>query len=85
MENRKEVALEETVSIAGHVFTPISWTARHRMDRGRFVSLTMAREALGVILHDAEGYRVLMADGRELTLAELSVEYPSLSDSLSQL
>ena len=85
MENQKEVALEETVSIAGYKLTPISWTARHRLDRGRFVSLTMAREALGVIVHDAEGHRALMVDGRELTLAELALEYPSLSNSLAQL
>jgi len=85
MENQKEVALETTVSIAGYAFTPISWTLRHRLDRGRFVSLSMAKEALGVIVHDAEGYRVLMVDGRELTLAELFLEYPSLSDSLSYL
>ena len=85
MENQKEVALETTVSIAGCAFTPISWTLRHRLDRGRFVSLSMAKEALGVIVHDADGYRALMVDGRELTLAELALEYPSLADSLSQL
>jgi len=85
MENQKEVALETTVSIAGYEFTPISWTLRHRLDRDRFVSLSMAKEALGIIVHYADGYRVLMVDGRELTLAELALEYPSLSDSLSGL
>ena len=85
MEDQTQVALETTVSMAGYVFTPVSWTVRHHIERGRFMSFSMAKEALGVILHDAEGYRVLMVDGRELTLAELSAEYPSLADSLSQL
>ena len=85
MEDQKEVTLETAVSIAGYMFTPISWTFRHRLHHGRFVSLSMAKEALGVIVHDAEGFRVLMVDGRELTLAELALEYPYLSDSLSQL
>ena len=85
MENQKELALETSVSIAGYEVTPISWTYRHRFDRGRFVSLTIAREALGVIVRDAAGYQVLMVDGRELTLAELALEYPSLSDSISRL
>jgi hypothetical protein len=85
MENQKEVALETSVSLAGYELTPISWTYCHRFDRGRFVSVTMAREALGVIVHDARGHKVLMVDGRELTLAELALEYPSLSDSISHL
>ena len=45
MENQKEVALETSVSIAGYEVTPISWTYRHRLDRGRFVSLTIASGA----------------------------------------
>jgi hypothetical protein len=85
MEDQKEVALEASVSIAGYELTPISWTYRHRLERGRFMSFTLAREALGVIVHDDSGHRVLMVDGRELTLEELAVEYPSLLDSLSCL
>jgi hypothetical protein len=85
MEDQKEVALETTVSIAGYEFTPISWTLRHRLDRDTFVSLSMAKEALGVIIRDVEGYRALMVDGRELTLEELALEYPSLAESLSRM
>jgi hypothetical protein len=85
MEDQKKVALEATISVAGYELTPISWTAIHRFDRDRFVSLSMTGEALGVIVHDAGGHRVLMVDGRELSLAQLAVEYPSLSESLSRL
>ncbi len=45
----------------------------------------VCREALGVIVRDSSGLRVLMADGRELTTTQLVAEYPSLHDAVSAL
>lgn len=43
------------------------------------------REALGVIVRDSFGVRVLMADGRTLTAAQLMDEQPSLRDAVCRL
>jgi len=43
------------------------------------------REALGVIVRDPSGLRVLMTDGRQLTTAQLVAEHPSLRDAVSAL
>jgi hypothetical protein len=45
----------------------------------------VCREALGVIVRDPSGCRVLMADGRQLTTAQLVAEHPSLRDAVCRL
>ncbi len=78
MENRKEIALEPTIALGGVSLTPIAVTiVRGFAHPG--APVVLVREALGMIIREARGARVLMVDGRELTLAELTSEYPELS------
>jgi len=85
MENQRQIVLDPPRTIAGREFIPVSWTFRHIVDRGDSVMVSMAREALGVILREDDDFIALMSDGRRLTVAELAVEYPSLASSLEDL
>lgn len=84
MEERR-LELEPAVMIGRRGLFPIAWTVGRPVIRGHVLSMAMCREALGVIVRDSAGLRALMADGRELTVAQFVAEYPSLHDAVSDL
>ena len=81
MEERR-LELEPAVTIGGRELIPIAWTVGRPVMRGHSLYMAMCREALGVILRDDSGLRVLLADGRALTTAQLMAEQPSLRDAV---
>ncbi len=78
MEDRKQIALEPTIAVAGVSLTPIAVTIVREFPQPG-APVIIVREALGAIVCDAREVRVFMVDGRELTVAELVSEYPGLS------
>jgi len=85
METRKEIALEKTVRF-GHVeVTPVVRTVTCRSFGSLRPFVIMAMEPCGTIVNDGRETMALMIDGRRLTLAELSSEYPSLASRLAGL
>jgi hypothetical protein len=84
MEERR-LELEPAVTIGGHELIPIAWTVGRPVMRGHALYMAMCREALGVIVREDASLRVLMADGRVLTTAQLMAEQPSLRDAVSAL
>ena len=84
MEERR-LELERAVTVHGRELIPIAWTVGRPVMRGHALNVAMCREALGVIVRDDSGLRVLMADGRALTTAQLMAEQPSLRDAVSAL
>jgi len=84
MEERR-LELERAVTVHGRELIPIAWTVGRPVMRGHALNVAMCREALGVIVQDDSGLRVLMADGRALTTAQLMAEQPSLRDAVSAL
>ena len=73
------------MDIAGRVLIPIVWTVGRPVVRGHSLTMTMCREALGVIVRDDAESRVFLVDGRVMSLEELSAEYPELKDPVSSL
>ncbi|MFW6102915.1 MAG: hypothetical protein ACOC7M_01325 [Chloroflexota bacterium] len=77
MEDLKQVVLEPAIAIDGFSVTPIAVTIVLGLSHPG-APVVIVREALGAIVRDVRGIRVLMVDGRELTLAELASEHPGL-------
>jgi hypothetical protein len=84
MEER-QLELEPAVTMCGHELIPIAWTVGRPVVHGHALNVAMCREALGVIVREDASLRVLMADGRALTAAQLMAEHPSLRDAVSAL
>ncbi len=84
MEERV-VELEPTVRIGGYELIPIARTVGWPVVRPDGLLVAMVREALGVIVRDNSGLRVLLADGRELTVWQLVAEYPTVAFDVSSL
>lgn len=77
MEDRTQIALEPTIAIGGVSVTPVVVTIVRGFSTPG-APVVLVREALGAIVRDTWGARVLMVDGRELTLAEFASEHPEL-------
>ncbi len=84
MEERV-VDLEAAVRVGDHELIPIAGTVGRPVVRSDGLLVAMVREALGVIVRDRSGLRVLLADGRELTVEQLVAEYPTVASDVSSL
>jgi len=81
----RRLELEPAVTIGGRELIPIACSVGRPVIRGHVLNVAMCREALGVIVRDDSGLRALLADGRELTMAQLVAEHPLLHDAVSAL
>lgn len=84
MEERR-LELEPAVNVGGWVLIPIAWTVGRPVLRRRSLSAAMCREAFGVVVRDQAELRVLLCDGRVMSLDELATDYPSLREALERL
>lgn len=84
-EQEKRLELEPEVRMGDRVLIPVAWTVGRPVVRRHGLTACMCREALGVIVRDDEGFRVLLCDGRVLSLSELVEECPSLHDAVAGL
>lgn len=84
MEVRKDIALEPTIEVAGLRLTPVAVTLVCGSGAAGTPAV-LVREAFAVVVHATEPSRVLMADGRQLTVDELAAEQPSLAGPLAAL
>jgi len=84
MEERR-VELEQGVRVGGYDLFAIALVVLWPIVRAHCSMAVLYREALGVIVRDSSGLRVLMADGRQLSTTQLVAEHPSLRDAVSAL
>lgn len=84
MEERR-LELEPAVRIGDRELIPIAWTVGRPVVKSHTLRVAMCREAFGVIVRDDNGLRVLLADGRVLTVNELVAAHPSLEAAVSSL